>query len=151
MSEIMSNKKIKGHKVWSYISADGGISSDSSSIDHGEPFAWEEPTVDLSDFVPLAELVRSFQPQDKSITPEFEYPDGQAPDGYDPPSEYDDITDVYEAVQAKKEALTEEVKKRKQKDAENKASETVAPSTPKLDNKDNIEQKLEQVKEKASE
>lgn len=62
---------------------------------------WGDDIVDISDFTPLAELVRSFQPRESTSVPEdWDYPNGEEPadDSFDPPSEYTDIADAYQAL-----------------------------------------------------
>lgn len=112
MSEL--NNEQKKHKVYSMISSDFvEVASDDVVENSTRDFGWEDSIVDLSDFVPLAELVRSFQPRDNTVEPEFEYPDGNEPDTWNPPAEYSDIADVSIAVREATENLVNSVEARK--------------------------------------
>lgn len=72
-----------------------------------------ESICDLSDFTPLAELVRSFQPQSNNVEVEHEFPDGVDDDTFDPPAEYSDPADIYQAIQEKKDQIIQAAKSRK--------------------------------------
>lgn len=140
--------KIKGRKEYSILAPDVYSMERESGLDvQTEEFSWSDSICDLSDFVPLAELVRSFKPQDSTVEPEFEYPDGQAPEGYDPPAEYDDITDVYEVVTAKKEELQAKLDDSVKKSRQRKSADV--PAVPESDNASSPQAKLSSAAETA--
>lgn len=68
---------------------------------------------DLSDFTPLAELVRSFQPQSNQVEVEHEFPDGIDDGSFEPPNEYSDPADIYQAIKEKQSEIIQTVKSRK--------------------------------------
>lgn len=72
-----------------------------------------ESLCDLSDFTPLAELVRSFQPQSNNVEVEHEFPDGNDDGTFDPPEEYSDPADIYQAIQEKRSEIMQSAKSRK--------------------------------------
>lgn len=113
MSEVTSEQKMKrSRKCWSCVTA----SFYAEKAENSEPPAlpWEDSICDLSDFVPLAELVRSFQPRDNQVEPEFEYPDGVEPENeWNPPAEYDDIADINIAIKEKISQIENTAKSRK--------------------------------------
>lgn len=76
-----------------------------------------ESICDLSDFTPLAELVRSFQPQSNTLEVEHEFPDGLDDGTFDPPNEYSDPADIYQAIQEKKSEIVQAAKSRKSQSA----------------------------------
>ena len=80
---------------------------------------------DLSDFTPLAELVRSFQPQSNQVEVEHEFPDGVDDGSFEPPAEFSDPADIYQAIQEKKSEIINSVKSRKSSSAIEDISENV--------------------------
>lgn len=139
------NSKIKGSKSWSIVSPVFWSDSPVDGLEgpEVEEFEWPESICDLTDFTPLAELVRSFQPQDSNREPEFEYPDGVAPDGYEPPSEYDDITDASVAARERIADLKETAASRR------KSLPPETPALPEKSNADAPEARLEKAVETA--
>lgn len=135
-------------KVYSFIAPYGSKWATDEELCQ-EDFGFEPSICDLSDFVPLAELVRSFNPMDSKIEPEFEYPDGVESGEFDPPAEYDDVSDVYVAVQDKADEIKRTIAEKQKAAREAKVKEV--PEVPEKVNADAPENKLEKAKEKATE
>lgn len=121
--------------------------------DEAKPESLEFPPsiCDLSDFTPLAELVRSFQPRSNEIEPEFEFPTGDDDGTYEPPHDYSDPVDVYKAIQEKKEELASSVKSRKSSKSEHIDESVKADKQALLENAGSANARVQQAEVRGAE
>lgn len=129
------------------FNAFGSIYAEVPEEDLPHDFGFEDSICDLSDFTPLAELVRSFQPRDSNAREvEFDYPDGEDadPDNWTAPREYADPADAFEAIRDEKNRLTAKARAVKEKADENLKADAAL-------NSDSTSAKTAEVVEKADE